>query len=306
MDSQKIKNAIIIGNEFESKFIYRMINEMNTLYSISICVYIGEWGSDEKNLFGIDCISVQDIEKVLSILGFADCIFIGKTFEKEEEYLLSELNISDERIVSYNKLISMLPFETTTMLAVQDRITRENPYSSNRIELGCFTYGMPDVGAWGKKNKVIFGKFCCIAGNVSVMINQDHHGEWNSAYPFNHWLPAYSNISGVIDAKGDTIVGNDVWVGTACRIMSGVHIGDGAVIGANALVTKDVPPYAVVGGVAAKILKYRFSQDKINKLLKMKWWDWRYRDIYNAVPLLQSTDIEGLYRYYEENVAGLN
>lgn len=90
-----------------------------------------------------------------------------------------------------------------------------------------------------------------------------------------------------------------MWIGSDAKIMSGVHIGDGSIIAANAVVTKDVEPYTVVGGVPAKVIKKRFSDEKIQMLEQMKWWDWNYEDIYNVIPLLQSEKIDELILYYK-------
>ena len=95
------------------------------------------------------------------------------------------------------------------------------------------------------------------------------------------------------------MIGNDVWIGYEAVVMAGVHIGDGSIIAANAVVTKDVEPYAVVGGVPAKMIKKRFPDETIQILEQMKWWDWNYEDIYNVVPLLQSESVEELIAYYK-------
>lgn len=101
-----------------------------------------------------------------------------------------------------------------------------------------------------------------------------------------------------IQNKGDIVIGNDVWIGSNAKIMSGVHVGDGSIIAANAVVTKDVEPYTVVGGVPAKMIKKRFPDEIIEMLEQMKWWNWDYEDIYDVVPLLQSGNVNGLIAYY--------
>lgn len=93
-----------------------------------------------------------------------------------------------------------------------------------------------------------------------------------------------------------------MWLGHESTILSGVTIGDGCVVGANAVVASSVPPYSIVAGNPAKIIRKRFSDETIAKLQEMKWWDWSYENIYRAIPLLQSSDIEGLYKYYREYV----
>ena len=105
---------------------------------------------------------------------------------------------------------------------------------------------------------------------------------------------SYKKIEGNPVTKGDIVIGNDVWIGVGATILSGVTIGDGAVIAANATVTKDVEPYTVVGGVPAHYIKHRFDKKNIEKLLEIKWWDWDYEKIYDAIPLLQSGDVDQL------------
>lgn len=97
-----------------------------------------------------------------------------------------------------------------------------------------------------------------------------------------------------LDKRRDTIIGNDVWFGTNSTIMLGVKIGDGAIIGACSVVTKDVPPYSIVAGNPAKIVRYRFPDEIIEQLLKIKWWDWDYDKITRNIPAIVGADIEKL------------
>lgn len=102
------------------------------------------------------------------------------------------------------------------------------------------------------------------------------------------------NVADSWDNKGDIVVGNDVWIGYEAVILSGVTIGDGAVIGARAVVTKDVPPYTIVGGVPAKPIKKRFSEENIKKLQSIRWWDWPKEKIAENITAIQSGNIEQL------------
>lgn len=127
-------------------------------------------------------------------------------------------------------------------------------------------------------DKLIIGKFCMIASGVTFIMNgANHKMDGITAYPFNifgkDWKVAEPKLAD-LPYKGDTVVGNDVWIGTNVTIMPGVHIGDGAIIASNATVTKDVAPYSIVGGNPAKELKKRFSDAKIQALLDMQWWNW--------------------------------
>lgn len=149
-------------------------------------------------------------------------------------------------------------------------------------------------------DKLKIGKFCSIGSGASFMMagNQGHRYDWISSYPFY-----YSDIES--EAKdghvlaGDTIVGNDVWIGTEAIIMSGVKIGDGAVIGTRALVTKDVEPYTIVGGSPAKPIKKRFSECEIEMLLELKWWDWSIEKIKANAEFLTTDDIVALYSKFK-------
>ncbi|HGC5539653.1 TPA: CatB-related O-acetyltransferase, partial [Klebsiella pneumoniae] len=98
---------------------------------------------------------------------------------------------------------------------------------------------------------------------------------------------------------GDTVIGNDVWIGSEAIIMPGVRVGDGAIIGTRALVTRDVEPYAIVGGNPARVLRKRFDEDRIALLLEMRWWDWPDAAIEATMPLMTSGDIEGLHAAWQ-------
>lgn len=178
----------------------------------------------------------------------------------------------------------------------------ESLFPPSLAEFGDFTYGTPQVLSWGEPSRLIVGKFCSIADHVTIMLGGEHNVDWVTTYPFNALLRSFSNIQGHPKTKGDVVVGNDVWIGDGAKILSGVHIGDGCVIGGNALVTKNMPPYSICGGNPAKVIKYRFEPEIIAKLLEIKWWDWAPNLIYQAVPYLQSNEIKGLFEFYETTV----
>lgn len=178
-----------------------------------------------------------------------------------------------------------------------------NNIKSDIVQIGDFSYGRPAVLQWGEGAKLHIGKFCSIAEGVEIMLGGDHRNDWCSTYPFNAWLPSvYGDINGHPYTKGDVWIGNDVWLARGCVIMSGVHIHDGACVARNAVVTKDVAPYTVVGGVPARVIKRRFDKKTVDRLIEMQWWNWDIEHIAEAVPLLQSDDINGLYKYYREQV----
>lgn len=161
--------------------------------------------------------------------------------------------------------------------------------------IGRHTYGNPKVFDWNDGGSLIIGKYTSIADEVTILLGGNHRMDWVTTYPFpalnNEW-PDAANIIGHPQSKGDVVIGNDVWIGNGATILSGVVIGDGAVVGAKAVVTKDVPPYAVVVGNPGKVVKYRFDDEIIEKLLKIKWWNWSDRKVAKNLSLLCSNDTE--------------
>lgn len=124
--------------------------------------------------------------------------------------------------------------------------------------------------------KLVIGKFCSIAAETTFIMDGGNHRMDGSTYPFSifaHGWEAYMPTVEQLSIKGDTIVGNDVWIGRGATIMPGVTIGDGAIIGARAVVVKEVQPYTIVGGNPAKEIRQRFSSEVIDELLKIRWWD---------------------------------
>ena len=113
---------------------------------------------------------------------------------------------------------------------------------------------------------------------------------------YEDWDLEKSNVVTAWDNKGDIVIGNDVWIGYEALIMAGVHIGNGAIIGSRAVVTKDVPPYTIVGGVPARPIRKRFTDDTIQKMEALKWWDWSYEKIKQCLPYLTSGDIDRLLK----------
>lgn len=148
-------------------------------------------------------------------------------------------------------------------------------------------------------DRLIIGKFCSIACGAKFIFNSANHTLHSlSTYPFplffEEWELDKKNVADSWDNKGDIVIGNDVWIGYEAVILAGVTVGDGAVIGTRAVVTKDVPPYTIVGGVPAKPIRKRFSEDVIARLSELKWWDWQKDRIAQNIEAIQSGDIEQL------------
>jgi acetyltransferase-like isoleucine patch superfamily enzyme len=170
-------------------------------------------------------------------------------------------------------------------------------------EVGDYTYGNPRILKWGENVKLKIGKFCSIADEVVIFLGGNHRIDWMTTYPFPAFKDAWpegKDIQGHPCTKGDVIIDNDVWIGFGATILSGVKIGDGAVISAKSLVTKNVKPYTVVGGNPAETLFYRFNKKTIDILLKLKWWDLPYEIISTNIHILCANNLEKLEQFYEE------
>ena len=147
-------------------------------------------------------------------------------------------------------------------------------YLSN-VECGEYTYGVPKVVSFDTNARLKIGKFSSIAGDVLIILgNGTHHLDWMTLYPFPEFWKSAKYLAQRSTTDGDVSIGNDVWLCQGCTILSGVTIGDGAVVGARAVVTHDVPPYALAVGNPASVVRYRFDQDTIDRLMKIRWWDW--------------------------------
>ncbi|MFO0773137.1 MAG: CatB-related O-acetyltransferase [Nitrospiraceae bacterium] len=168
----------------------------------------------------------------------------------------------------------------------------QNPRYASEI-VGDWTYGTPTIPYNTDGARLQLGRFCSIAGGVTIFTGNEHHAEWVSTYPFHLLGVEGASLPPASHSKGDVVVGHDVWIGSDVLILSGVTIGNGAVIAARAVVTKDIPPYAIAAGVPARVVKFRFPQTTIDALQQIAWWDWPIEKIRAAAPHLMSGDIDG-------------
>ena len=175
---------------------------------------------------------------------------------------------------------------------------------SEILEVGLHTYGINNLNILqnrGSLAKVIIGKYCSLASDITIITGGIHPIDWVSTFPFRAKFDLEGKFEdGMPYTKGDIIIGNDVWIGTGVTILSGVTIGHGAVIAAGALISKDVEPYAVVGGVPGKIIRFRFNEKQINLLLEIKWWDWTHERVIKNISLLSSNNISDFIKSSNE------
>ncbi|WHR53493.1 type B chloramphenicol O-acetyltransferase [Vibrio furnissii] len=154
-------------------------------------------------------------------------------------------------------------------------------------------------------DRLIIGAFCAIGSGAVFMMagNQGHRTDWVSTFPFFYVDDdAFTDADDGFVRAGDTVIGNDVWIGSEAMIMPGVTIGDGAVIASRAVVTKNVAPYEIVGSNPAKHIRFRFTPEQIETLLEMQWWYWPDAQLKGAMKLLTSGDIDGLYHYWQSKI----
>jgi chloramphenicol O-acetyltransferase type B len=177
------------------------------------------------------------------------------------------------------------------------------------LNVGRHTYGHEsiEIRHWGEQATLTIGSFCSIADRVMVYLGGNHRVDWVTTYPF----PAFSDrwetareIEGHPATKGDVTVGSDVWIGSGATIMSGVTVGDGAAIAADCVVTKDVAPYAIVGGNPARLIRHRFTPEVVERLLEISWWEWSDERIAVAIPMLCDGDPERFIRFASEPDGG--
>jgi chloramphenicol O-acetyltransferase type B len=169
------------------------------------------------------------------------------------------------------------------------------------LKVGRHTYGHEGIVLphWDEDAELTIGSFCSIADRCVIFLGGNHRTDWITTFPFTslaeRW-PAAEGIPGHPSTNGDVVIGNDVWIASNVTIMSGVTIGDGAVIAANATVARDVPPYAVVAGNPARVVRNRFTPEDVEALLAIRWWEWSDERIAGHLPLLCSNDIESFVR----------
>ncbi|WP_317619616.1 CatB-related O-acetyltransferase [Ancylothrix sp. D3o] len=195
--------------------------------------------------------------------------------------------MADQRRVCFIK-----NFIKSPLIIVGDYSYYDDPIDPENFEKNVlYNYG-PD--------KLIIGKFCAIATNVKFIMNGANHKlDGISTYPFpifgQGWETAMDKLI-ALPSRGDTVIGNDVWIGYESVIMPGVCIGDGAIIAAKSVVVSDVPAYTVFGGNPARKIKQRFSDSQIETLLKIRWWDWEIEKITRNIPIIMEGDIQALMK----------
>lgn len=171
-----------------------------------------------------------------------------------------------------------------------------------QYEIGRASYGNPVVRSWKEGAVLRMGSFCSIAAGVKIFLGGEHRTDWVTTFPFSKlWPEKAGQIPGHPKTRGDVVIGSDVWIGAEAVIMSGVRIGDGAVVGTRALVTRDIPPYAIAAGNPATVVRMRFPEEVVKSLLEIAWWEWPDERIARFMPLLLSDRIDDFIRQAKDD-----
>ena len=202
----------------------------------------------------------------------------------------------DKQIVYLKSVVKSPNIEVGEYTMYNDFVNDPRDFEKNNV-----LYHYPVNG-----DRLKIGKFCSIACGARFLFNSANHAMRslsNYTFPifYEEWGLDSKDIRDAWDNKGDIIVGSDVWIGYEAVILSGVTIGDGAIIGARAVVTHDVPPYTIVGGVPAKPIRRRFDDDTAERLLRLRWWDWESDKIARSIAAIKSGDIEALEQFVIRN-----
>jgi acetyltransferase-like isoleucine patch superfamily enzyme len=187
--------------------------------------------------------------------------------------------------------------ETMNLFKKIFRGFRKKPFYTKDIlrkkncTFGEHTYGRPEILQFGEEAQLSVGRFCSIAPGVKIFLGGNHRKDWVTTYPFPALVEAWPEAAGIPGhpaTRGDVVIGNDVWIGYGATILSGVRIGDGAIIGTQAVVARDVEPYAIVAGNPALPVGKRFDEETVRKLLAIRWWEWPEEKIRKNMELLCS------------------
>lgn len=166
-----------------------------------------------------------------------------------------------------------------------------------RCEVGVGTYGIPEVLEFGDDTVLRIGSYTSIAEGVRILLGGEHRTDWLTTYPFPAMIDRLTDIKDYAPSKGDVVIGSDCWICADAMILSGVTIGHGAIVAAGAMVTRDVPPFAVVGGNPCKFIRWRFEEPVRELLLQAAWWNWPVEEVKSVARTLCSADLEAFLAY---------
>jgi acetyltransferase-like isoleucine patch superfamily enzyme len=194
-----------------------------------------------------------------------------------------------------------IPPEQSPLAPPPSHFMSENPLYA-KFDIGTRTYGWPSVRTFDDQDSMLrVGKYSSIAYGSVILVGGEHRTNAVSTYPFKQLLPGAEDACNTSYSRGEVVIGSDVWIGYGSVILSGIKVGHGAVIAAGSVVTREVPPYAIVGGNPARIIRYRFTPEQIEALLAIAWWDWPESKIVAEVTLLTSGEVDRFVELHGRN-----
>lgn len=193
--------------------------------------------------------------------------------------------------MSMGRFLQLLRRLATREASSQGHLPLQEQYPQYAIGRESYADGNLVVRTWTESATLSIGAFCSIGHGVQILLGGEHRTDWVTTFPFNVLWPVAKGIPGHPATKGNVTIGNDVWIGAEATILSGVTVGDGAVIGMRALVSRNVPAYAIVAGVPASVRRMRFEPSVVEQLQALRWWDWPDDRIERFLPLMLSNDI---------------
>lgn len=242
---------------------------------------------------------IEPLSVLENCRGEYNIVFVCSSYYDRIKHILLAMGMDEDKVVSEQYVCRYLSKgDIISYYAECVRKQFHTQYMSDNVRVGEFTYGIPSIGFPLDGANLSIGKFCSIGPKVVILLGGEHRTDWCTTYPFDDLIKEFQYIERC-KSKGDVIIGNDVWIAYGSTILSGVRIGNGSVIGANAVVTKDVEPYSVVVGNPAKLIKKRFDEETIKMLEEIQWWNWEKKYIYDAIPILQSNQMDKLFAYYD-------
>ncbi len=252
---------------------------------------------------------VSPMNALVEIISFDDILMFTAILIEDIQKILNKIYTSENFVIHYMNDIMTEYFSGNGKIMFL-KLYIDSAYShrweNDIVQMGDFSYNGGEIQVMTQivdgSAKVKIGKFCSIGPDLLILLGEEHHGEWATTYPFRSLTSLFGTMESGY-SRGDVHIGNDVWIGQRVTILSGVTIGDGCIIGAGAVISKSVDPYSIVVGNPGQVVKKRFKDDKIEKLMDMQWWDWDYQMLYDALPLVQSSNIDGLWNFWKAHIS---
>lgn len=293
--SEQIRCAVFLDSLYESYFEL-LLQGLKEEYTITQVFSVEDLGKAELSGYALFPLRI-----IMDAEPFEAAVILCQQHENIEKLVKAAFQNINCTFVSFTSIPEVLLNDVGKMCFLKHYIERTHSTLAPPNVIGDFSYST-NLSLYSEDPdcKCIIGKFSAIGPDNTFLMGEEHHVNWATCFPLSPFYGDMIRTPNITTfSKGDIVIGNDVWTGYGVTVLSGVKIGDGCVIGAETVVTKSVEPYSIVCGNPGRVIRKRFSDEAISKLMEMKWWDWDYAHIYRARNLLQSEDIDALYRYFK-------